>query len=59
MRGGLATKCVKGESLPQWQLEVTGGGRIWYAVDEGRRLVWISLAGPGHPRATDRTARAR
>jgi len=42
---------VKG--LEQWQYEVTGGGRIWYLVDDDRKTVWIRLAGTGHPKATD------
>ncbi|MEV4043131.1 hypothetical protein [Streptomyces sp. NPDC049744] len=42
-----------GVELPQWQLEVTSGGRVWYLVDEARRLVWIRKAGRGHPKATE------
>lgn len=38
--------------LEQWQIEVTGGGRIWYCLDKDNRKVWVVLAGTGHPRAT-------
>ncbi|MFF0157832.1 hypothetical protein ACFYRY_09895 [Streptomyces sp. NPDC005263] len=38
----------------QWQIEVTGGGRIWYLLDTARDTCWITFAGTGHPRATDR-----
>lgn len=30
LKGGLATVTRKGIDLPQWQIEVIGGGRIWY-----------------------------
>ncbi|TWD81588.1 hypothetical protein FB561_2704 [Kribbella amoyensis] len=48
---GKALSTVNG--LEQWQYEVTGGGRVWYVVDEDRRTVWIRHAGTGHPKATD------
>lgn len=48
-----ATGIYRGRSLPQWQIEVTSGGRIWYLVDVADRRVVIMYAGTGHPRATD------
>lgn len=39
--------------LPQWQYEVTSGGRIWYLIDEERRTLIMTYAGTGHPKATD------
>jgi phosphoglycolate phosphatase-like HAD superfamily hydrolase len=36
-----------------WQYEVTGGGRIWYLIDDTRRTAWITYAGTGHPKAAD------
>lgn len=53
LKGGLATAPHGGRALPQWQIEVTGGGRIWYLIDDDRRTVWIVVAGTGHPKATD------
>jgi hypothetical protein len=41
-----------GRDLPQWQYEVTGGGRVWYCDDDKQR-VWITRAGAGHPKATE------
>ncbi|WP_406187598.1 hypothetical protein [Streptomyces sp. NBC_01006] len=41
------------QTCEQWQIEVTGGGRIWYLVDMARDTCWITVAGTGHPRATD------
>jgi hypothetical protein len=31
----------------------TGGGRIWYLVDDANRTAWITYAGTRHPKATD------
>lgn len=42
-----------GNQLACWQIEVTGGGRIWYLLDPSRRIVWITEAGTGHPKTTD------
>lgn len=53
LKGGLGTATWKGEEYEQWQYEVTGGGRVWYLVDNERRTVWVTYAGTGHPRETD------
>ena len=53
LRFDLAYRDYRGERLPQWQIEVTGGGRIWYVVDEERRIVWLMKASLGHPKATE------
>jgi hypothetical protein len=53
LRGALATREVRGKVLPQWQYEVTAGGRIWYCPDPEERIVWIVSAGPGHPKETE------
>jgi hypothetical protein len=52
-KGSLGTATWKGEALEQWQFEVTGGGRIWYVIDDTKRTAWIIYAGTGHPKATD------
>jgi len=44
---------VNGDQLEQWQFEVTGGGRVWYCVDDSNRTVWMSDASVGHPKATE------
>jgi hypothetical protein len=49
----LATGLVKGRVLNRWQIEVTGGGRVWYLVDPDTTTVWMDYAGPAHPKATD------
>jgi hypothetical protein len=53
LKGQLATGTHAGKSLPQWQYEVTAGGRIWYLVDHDTRTCWIHVAGTGHPKQTD------
>ncbi len=53
LKGSLGAAAWKGESLERWQYEVTGGGRIWYVIDDARQTVWITYAGTGHPKATD------
>jgi hypothetical protein len=53
LKGALSTRYHGGRELPQWQYEVTSGGRIWYLVDEGSRTCWIHYAGTAHPTATD------
>jgi len=53
LKGQLATGTHDGRTLPYWQIEVTGSGRIWYLVDEDRKTVWMHVGGPGHPKPTD------
>lgn len=53
LKGELASGTRCGESLPQWQIEVSGAGRVWYLFDEKERTCWVVLAKTGHPRQTD------
>ncbi|OLR95572.1 hypothetical protein [Actinokineospora bangkokensis] len=53
LRGSLGRREVRGELLEQWQYEVTAGGRVWFCPDPGRRVVWVTHAGAGHPKLTD------
>ena len=53
LKGVLGVVKVGGAVLEQWQYEVTGGGRIWYAIDDEDRTLWITRAGTGHPKQTD------
>jgi hypothetical protein len=54
LRGKLATAQYGGRELDQWEIEVTGGGRIFYLLDSDKRTVWIVKAGTGHPKVTDK-----
>lgn len=53
LKGSLGTRLVNGETLAQWQYEVTGGGRLWYCIDDERKVVWLTDAATGHPKATE------
>jgi hypothetical protein len=55
LKGSLSTASHDGVSLPQWQCEVTGGGRVWYLVDVKARRIVMTHAGTRHPGATDRS----
>ncbi len=52
LKGDLGTRIVAGVSMEQWQLEVTGGGRIWYCIDDSNRRVIIVMASTKHPKVT-------
>ncbi|MFF7637261.1 hypothetical protein ACFZB9_29540 [Kitasatospora sp. NPDC008050] len=53
LRGRLATAVLGGITYPQWEYEVTAGGRVRYLVDEPRRTVHFVYAGTRHPKDTD------
>lgn len=53
LKGSLAFIMHGGVRMDHWQYEVTGGGRIWYYIDDAKRTVWLDYAGLGHPKATD------
>lgn len=57
LRLDLARVEVDGVGMEQWQFEVTGGGRIWYAIDDAQQTLWITQAGTAHPRQTDKRRR--
>ena len=52
LRRQLATGARGGRVLPRWQIEVTGGDRVWYLLDVERRTVRVDYAG-AHPKATE------
>jgi hypothetical protein len=53
LKGSLGTRVVNGEQMEQWQYEVTGGGRLWYVIDDANQTVWLTEAMPGHSKATE------
>jgi hypothetical protein len=57
LKGQLGTVKLGGATLEQWQYEVTGAGRIWYAIDDDARTLWVTRAGTGHPKQTDTNRR--
>jgi len=52
LKGDLGRATVNGEVLEQWQYEIAGGGRVWYAVQDNDRVVWITKAAARHPNET-------
>lgn len=53
LKGELGQGSWKGVACERWQYEVTGGGRLWYLIDDEARIAWLVYAGTGHPKATD------
>lgn len=53
LKGSLGTRTIDGVELEQWQYEVTSGGRLWYCIDDQRKIVWMVECSPGHPKATE------
>lgn len=53
LRGSLATGFLDGRRYDRWQIEVTGGARIWYLIDDEGHTVWLVRAGAGHPKETE------
>lgn len=53
LKGTLATGTHCGRELPMWQIEVTGGGRLRYLLDEDNHTVCLQAAGTGHPKDTE------
>lgn len=52
LSGDLGSRSVGGAVLPQWQIDISSGGRIWYCVEDKSQTVWVMLASARHPQAT-------
>ena len=52
LRGRLALGAFGGHSYPQWEYEVTSGGRVRYLIDVDRRTVHFVYAATRHPKDT-------
>ena len=53
LKGSLATRSYGGNVLEQWQIKVSGSGRIWYLPDDEKHTVWVVYASPAHPKETE------
>lgn len=53
LKGSLGRRSINGVELEQWQYEVTSGGRVWYCIDDDRKIAWMTECSPGHPKATE------
>lgn len=54
LRGTLGEVSIGGKTLDQWQAEPTGAARVWYAIDDETRTLWLTSDGLGHPKKTER-----
>ena len=54
LRDELARVEIEGQVFDQWQYKVTAAGRIWYAVDKKKCVVWVTRASHTHPPETER-----
>lgn len=52
LKGSLAVGRHGGDTLEQWQYEVTGAGRVWFLIDDRRRRVLLTKIAIGHPSET-------
>ena len=52
LRGSLGKRTIGGVEMDQWQDDISSGARLWYCVDADKRIVWLTVAAMGHPRAT-------
>jgi len=52
LRGSLAARECSGRTLEQWQIKVSGAGRIWYLHDD-KHTVWVVYASAAHPKRTE------
>jgi dihydroorotase-like cyclic amidohydrolase len=53
LRGRLGEGTLGGIDHPQWEYEVTAGGRVRYLIDEARHTVHLVHASTRHPKDTD------
>lgn len=54
LRGAEGSGTHRGEIMDRWQFEVTGGGRLFYLIDDPEHTVWLEDVALGHPKRTER-----
>ena len=59
LKGGLSSVKIGTADLEQWQYEITAGGRLWYAINDEERTIYITKASIGHPGVTDKSGGRR
>lgn len=52
LKGQLSEVPIDGNDMEQWQYELAGGARVWYAIDDAEQTVWITKATARHPNET-------
>ncbi len=53
LKGALGQRSVNGLEMEQWEYEITASGRLWYCIDDEAKIVWLTGAHVGHPKATE------
>ncbi len=50
LRSPLDEAPIGGVKMPQWQDEMTSGGRVWYCPDPDTQTVWVTRVSLDPPR---------
>jgi hypothetical protein len=53
LKGSLSMRQFGGRLLEQWQIKVSGSGRIWYLIDDEGHKAWVVYASMAHPKETE------
>jgi len=53
LKGNLSRREFRQRQLEQWQIKVSGSGRIWYLPDDQEHKVWVVYASMAHPKQTE------
>ncbi len=59
LKGSFGTVSVAGTPMEQWQYEATAGGRVWYAIDDEHRTLWVTEAGTAYRKQTETRRRRK
>ena len=51
LHGDLGCRRIGDASLPQWQHEITGAGRVWYCPEAETRTGWVTRISFAHPKS--------
>jgi len=52
LKGSLGTGEQDGEAFERWQYKLSGGGRLWYLIDDAAQVVWLDYVTLHHPKET-------
>ncbi len=52
LKGSLSAVIVNGQTVPQWQYELSNGARVWYAIDKANQTVHFTRCATTHPNET-------
>ncbi len=53
LKGSLGTVKILGEEFDQWQFrDLSHGARLWFCVDDKKRIVYLTRVATAHPNET-------